>query len=140
LARISDQEIMKRADPDDANHDGISGRAAMLTDGGKQMLGRFGWRATQPSLAGQTSGAFSNDLGLSTDAHPEPWGDCTPVQNVCRQGPHGAGKGEVEIQKSIVDLLVAYLESLPPPAPVDTTAPDTARGEKLFSSVGCALC
>jgi CxxC motif-containing protein (DUF1111 family) len=140
LAQVSDQEILKRADPDDANHDGISGRAAMLTEGGKNVLGRFGWRATQASLAEQASAAFRNDLGLSTDAHPEPWGDCTPIENVCRAGPHGAQKGEVEIQKSIVDLIVAYLESLPAPAAVDTTATDVARGEKLFASVGCALC
>ena len=140
LAQISDQEIFKRADPDDANHDGISGRAAMLTEGGKHVLGRFGWRAAQGTLAEQTSAAFSNDLGLSTNMHPEPWGDCTPIQNVCRAGPHGAEKGDVEIQKSIVNLIVAYLESLPAPAAVDTSATDVARGEKLFASVGCALC
>jgi len=140
LAQIPDREILKRAEPDDANKDGISGRAAMLTEGGKQVLGRFGWRATQVSLAAQTSAAFRNDLGLSTEAHPEPWGDCTPIQAVCRAGPHGAEKGELEIQKSIVDLIVAYLESLPAPARVDTRATDVARGERLFSSVGCALC
>ena len=53
LAQIPDQEILKRADPDDANKDGISGRASMLPEGGKQALGRFGWKATQTSLAAQ---------------------------------------------------------------------------------------
>ena len=140
LAQVSDQEILSRADPVDSNHDRISGRAAMLTEGGKRVLGRFGWRATQVSLAAQTSAAFRNDLGLSTDIQPDSWGDCTQIQAVCRQGPHGAEKGEVEIQKSIVDLIVAYLESLPAPAPADTTVAEVAQGEKLFSSVGCALC
>jgi CxxC motif-containing protein (DUF1111 family) len=140
LAQIPDQAILKRADPDDANHDGISGRAAMLSVNGRQVLGRFGWKATQVSLAAQTSMAFHNDLGLSTEALPEPWGDCTPIQNVCRAGPHGAGKGEVEIPKSIVDLIVAYLESLPAPAPVDTKLRDVAQGQRVFFSIGCALC
>ena len=140
LAQIPDQDIMKRADPDDANRDGISGRAAMLSVDGKQVLGRFGWKATQVSLAAQTSMAFHNDLGLSTEAQPDPWGDCTPTQNVCRAGPHGAEKGEVEIPKSIVDLIVAYLESLPAPAAVDTKPVDVAQGQRIFNNVGCALC
>ena len=140
LAQIPDQDIIKRADPDDANRDGISGRAAMFSVGGKQVLGRFGWKATQVSLAAQTSMAFHNDLGLSTEAQPEPWGDCTPTENVCRAGPHGAEKGEVEIPKSIVDLIVAYLESLPAPAAADTKLTDVAQGQRIFNSVGCALC
>ena len=140
LAQIPEQEILKRADPDDANKDGISGRAAMISAGGKQVLGRFGWKATQISLASQASAAFRNDIGLSTEAHPEPWGDCTAIQNVCRAGPHGAEKGEVEIPKSIVDLIVAYLESLPAPAPVDSKQADVAQGQRVFFTIGCALC
>jgi CxxC motif-containing protein (DUF1111 family) len=140
LGQISDREILKRADPNDANHDGISGRAAMLTEGGKKVLGRFGWKATQASLGEQASMAFHNDLGLSTDSHPEPWGDCTPAESACRNAPHGAAKGEVEIPKTIVNLIVDYLESLPPPAPVDAKQPDVAQGEAVFNRVGCAAC
>jgi CxxC motif-containing protein (DUF1111 family) len=139
LAQLTDQEILNRADPDDANGDGISGRAATLTVGGRQRLGRFGWKATQVDLAGQTAMAFRNDLGLSTNAHPEPWGDCTPDQRACREAPHG-GEGGVEIPRQLVDLIVAYLESLPAPAPVDTTQADIARGEEVFNRIGCALC
>jgi CxxC motif-containing protein (DUF1111 family) len=140
LAQIPDQEILKRADPDDANKDGISGRASMVSENGKQALGRFGWRATQTSLAAQASMAFHIDIGLSTDAHPDPWGDCTAVQSTCRAGPHGATKGEVEIPKSIVDLIVTYLESLPAPAPVDTMQAEVEHGQRIFFTIGCALC
>ena len=140
LAQIPDQEIMKRADPDDANKDGISGRAPMISENGKQVLGRFGWRAAQASLAAQASMAFHIDMGLSTDAHPEPWGDCTAIQSACRAGPHGAAKGEVEIPQSVVDLIVAYLESLPAPAAVDTKQAEVEHGQKIFFTIGCALC
>jgi CxxC motif-containing protein (DUF1111 family) len=139
LARLTDQEILKRADPLDMNSDGISGRAATLTVDGRLRLGRFGWKATQLDLAGQTATAFRNDLGLSTPAHPDPWGDCTPTQRACREAPHGTDNG-VEIPKSIVDLIVAYLESLPAPAPVDPRQPEIAQGEAVFSRIGCALC
>src|SRR5262245_59767567 len=46
LARLTDQEILKRADAFDMNSDGISGRAAILTIAGRQRPGRFGWKAT----------------------------------------------------------------------------------------------
>ncbi len=140
LAQVPEQEILKRADPDDANHDGISGRAARLTVGGRQAIGRFGWKATQPDLAAQTSMAFYNDMGLSTDAHPEPWGDCTKAQTACRAAPHGAEGEGVEIPKSIVDLIVGYLASLPAPAVVDTTPAELARGQAVFDRIGCAAC
>jgi CxxC motif-containing protein (DUF1111 family) len=140
LAQIPDKEILSHADPDDANHDGISGRAAQLAIGGKQALGRFGWKATQPDLAAQTSMAFLNDMGLSTDAHPEPWGDCTKVQSACRSAPHGAEDDGIEIPKSVVDLIVEYLASLPAPAPVDAKPADVAQGQAVFNRVGCASC
>src|SRR5262245_46346002 len=105
LAQLTDQEISKRADPDDANGDGISGRAATLTIRGKQVLGRCGWKATQQDLAAQTSMAFHNDMGLSTEAHPEPWGECTPRQVACRAAPQG-GEDGVEIPRTIVNLIV----------------------------------
>ena len=139
LAQVTEQEILKRADPEDKDRDGISGRAAAMPVGGTQRIGRFGWKATQVDLAGQTSMAFFNDIGLSTDAHPEPWGDCTQVQLACRAAPHGAEEG-AEIPKSIVDLIVAYLESLPAPTPVDTTEADVARGQAIFNRIGCAAC
>jgi len=140
LAQIPDREILKRADPYDSNLDGISGRAARLTVGGKQVIGRFGWKATQPDLAAQTSMAFLSDMGLSTEAHPQPWGDCTPTQRVCLAGPHGAEANGVEIPKSVVDLIVAYLTSLPAPAPVDAKPADVAQGQRIFFTIGCALC
>jgi CxxC motif-containing protein (DUF1111 family) len=140
LGQIPEREILKRADPDDANRDGISGRAARIPNSRKQVLGRFGWKAAQPDLAAQTSAAFLSDMGLSTEAHPQPWGDCTPTQRACRAGPHGAGADGVEIPKSVVDLIVKYLESLPAPVPADAKFADVAPGKTVFDRIGCALC
>jgi CxxC motif-containing protein (DUF1111 family) len=138
LSQLTDEEILKRADPNDADRDGISGRAATVDIGGKQQVGRFGWRAAQPDLVGQASMAFSNDMGLATDSRPEPWGDCTPQQRACREAPHGAEKSAAEIPKSLVDLIVAHLKALP--APTNPNQPDLARGETIFNRIGCALC
>ena len=135
LAQIPDSEILKRADSEDANHDGVAGRAPWLYVNGRRVLGRFGWRATQPGLAAQTAMAFSRDIGLSTRLHPEPWGDCTPLQRACRAGPHGAEDGVPEVADAMLDMVVAYVASLPPPAPAKPSP-----GEKIFAQIGCATC
>jgi CxxC motif-containing protein (DUF1111 family) len=135
LAQIPDSEILRRADSDDANHDGIAGRAPWLTVDGKRVLGRFGWKATQPGLTVQTAMAFSRDIGLSTRLDPAPWGDCTQTERACRAGPHGAEKGEAEVADMLLDLVSNYVAALPPPPPAKPGA-----GEKLFTDTGCAAC
>ena len=136
LDQIPDDEILRLADPDDANRDGVSGRAAWLDNGrGGRALGRFGWRAAQASLTSQTEAAFANDLGMSTTGQPAPWGECTEAQTGCRAAPHGAMAGEVEIPDSLRDRIVAFLK-----ADVQVTPAPHTRGADLFEAVGCAAC
>src|SRR4051812_33883909 len=42
LARVPDREILKNADSEDANHDGVAGRLAWVVVDDKRLLGRFG--------------------------------------------------------------------------------------------------
>jgi CxxC motif-containing protein (DUF1111 family) len=79
--------------------------------------------------------AFSRDIGLSTRLHPEPWGDCTPAERACRAGPHGAENGAPEVADVMLDMIVAYVASLPPPAPAKPSP-----GAKIFAQTGCAAC
>jgi CxxC motif-containing protein (DUF1111 family) len=135
LARVPDHEILKNADSEDANHDGIAGRAAWVIVDGKRRLGRFGWKSASPDLPSQIAAALSRDIGISTNLRPEPWGDCTAAQRACRAGPHGAAKGDPEIPEALLDLVVAYVGSLSaPPPPKDTL------GQKLFADAGCSAC
>ncbi|HEY9215105.1 MAG TPA: di-heme oxidoredictase family protein, partial [Ancylobacter sp.] len=137
LELVEDETILALEDPDDRNSDGVRGRARRLNvpEGGST-VGRFGWKASHPTLAGQTSEAFSLDLGLSTPLRPEPWGDCTGAQEACRNAPHGRdAEGEPEISDAIVQRIVAYLQGLKVPG----SEPDR-RGAKLFAATGCAAC
>ena len=70
IEAIPDSAIMALADPLDADGDGISGRAQRVRDAstGRTVLGRFGWKAAQPSLAGQSATALLVDLGVNGDA------------------------------------------------------------------------
>jgi CxxC motif-containing protein (DUF1111 family) len=126
------------ADPSDKNEDGVGGRPAWLTDAqGHRVLGRFGWKATQPDLQSQIQIAFSRDIGLSTPGRPEPWGECTETEKACRNAPQGADPSGVEIDGTLVQLIANYLDRLQP-APAPEHEPE--RGAKLFAQTGCAEC
>ena len=134
LAALDPALIIRNADPEDKNNDGISGRVHWLVDAqGKKQLGRFGWRGGHMSLKSQSAEAFLIDLGLSTSLYPSPAGECTRTQTDCLEGPHG--DASVEIPDSLLDLITAYLENLPVP-----TAEDDPEGEAIFATIGCASC
>ncbi|MFD2141411.1 di-heme oxidoredictase family protein [Ancylobacter oerskovii] len=137
LEQVPDAAILALEDPDDRDGDGVRGRARRFdTPEGGSRIGRFGWKASHPTLAGQTAEAFALDLGLSTPLRMEPWGDCTEAQAACRAAPHGRDReGEPEISAAIVERIVAYLRGLKVPAP----EPDAA-GARLFAAAGCAAC
>ena len=83
LDAVAESTILERADPDDLNGDGISGRAALVTDPvtGQIRLGRFGYKAGAFSLAHQVASALNTDIGVMTRMLPNP--DCGSRQSAC---------------------------------------------------------
>ncbi|MGE0715603.1 MAG: di-heme oxidoredictase family protein [Alphaproteobacteria bacterium] len=139
---IPEAAIAALADPDDRDGDGISGRMNRVADpaAGGSRLGRFGWKAGQPSLDGQLADAFALDMGLSTPAVPAPWGDCTMAQPACRAAPHGAAGSSPEVAPAMFDLLLLHVRHLAVPARRDVGAPEVLAGKRLFQTAGCAAC
>lgn len=144
LEAIPAADILALADPDDADGDGISGRASVVWSAqfDRPMLGRFGWKAGEPTLREQAAGAFSGDMGLSTPLDPAVWGDCTAAQAACRAAPHGgqAEQGGFEVDDAALDLVAFYSANLAVPARRDVGDPQTLRGKALFHEAGCAAC
>jgi CxxC motif-containing protein (DUF1111 family) len=139
LEAIPADEILAREDPDDADADGISGRANRVGD----QLGRFGLKAGQPSLRDQSAQAFFADMGLSTDLHPDPWGDCTAAQPACVTAPHGQEPGTrdgLEVDRESLDLVTYYARNLGVPARRKLDDPATLRGKEIFHSLNCVGC
>lgn len=133
LERIDDAAIAALADPGDSDGDGISGRMRRVDDGaGATAAGRFGHKASSPSLVTQTAAAAAIDLGLSSRQHPLPYGDCTTSQVLCRKA---AGSDAAELSSAAIGLIAAYVGALAVKAPVAAPA-DLA----LFRSAGCAAC
>ena len=112
LEAIPEREILARADPHDANGDGISGRPQYVPgpSAKKRVLGRFGWKAAQPSLYDQSATALCNDLGATRATRAE--------------------------LKSLAD----YLRALAVPARRLSGNPVVRQGERLFASIGCGGC
>ncbi|WP_457090904.1 di-heme oxidoredictase family protein [Microvirga sp. P5_D2] len=139
LEAVPDAAILERADADDRNGDGISGRANMVAmHDGAYRIGRFGWKASAASLSSMTETAFSLDIGLSTPGLPAPWGDCSRMQSECRAAPHGGNESEPEITVELVAMIRDYLASVAPP--MRTNGAMDSAGERLFVAIGCAAC
>ncbi|HMS51319.1 MAG TPA: di-heme oxidoredictase family protein, partial [Chitinophagales bacterium] len=64
---ISESDILALADPNDADGNGISGKANYVWDEKNQIktIGRFGWKAGQPNLLQQTAAAANQDMGVT---------------------------------------------------------------------------
>jgi CxxC motif-containing protein (DUF1111 family) len=77
LEAIDANDILKLADPDDRDGDGISGRAHAVHEGDRHEIGRFGWKANSARLDSQIQTAFAQDIGLSVTRFPDGAGDCT---------------------------------------------------------------
>jgi len=141
---IHPADILANADPEDLDGDGISGRVSMVRDPktGALVPGRFGWKASEPSLRSQNAAAFSSDIGISTSLHPTPSGDCTAMQIACLAMPNGvqANLGSTEAPDPVLDLVTFYTANLAVPRRRDVADPEILRGKELFYAAGCVTC
>ncbi|OCX96598.1 MAG: thiol oxidoreductase [Pseudomonas sp. K35] len=137
LEAIPEEALLANADPDDRNGDGISGRPNRVFDqtSRQTVIGRFGWKAGQPSLNQQNADAFFNDMGLSTSLLSG--SSCTDRQTECRAMPDG---GEPEVSDDILAQVLFYTRNLGVPARRNVDAPQVLAGKTLFHRAGCQSC
>jgi len=131
LEAVPESTVLAVADPDDTDHDGISGRPNRI--GGR--LGRFGWKASQVTVLDQTAGAYHEDMGITSPVHPEE--NCPGPQVECRRAPSG---GRPEISAERLAAVALYAATLAVPEPADPQDEAVAAGRALFEQVGCAGC
>lgn len=137
LEALSEADIVARADPQDADGDGISGRPNRVWDAARQavVLGRFGWKANQPSLHQQVSDAAAGDIGITSSAHPAD--ACMPAQKACLAARDG---GQPEMSDEFLNKLVLYSRALAVPNRRRAEDPAVRHGETLFGQAGCGAC
>jgi CxxC motif-containing protein (DUF1111 family) len=137
LEAVPEATITARADPDDADGDGISGRPNQVWDAvaGRTVVGRFGWKANVATVEQQVAGAFVGDIGVTSRLQPEQ--NCPPAQAACQAAPDG---GRPELDDHKLQRVTFYARTLAVPARRPTASGDLRRGAELFEEVGCASC
>jgi CxxC motif-containing protein (DUF1111 family) len=141
LEAVPDESILAMSDPDDRDGDGISGRAHLVRQApgdaanGPRKVGRFGWKASQPTIEAQVMAALHEDMGITSDAHPAE--AITPAQ---RAAIDYASGGDPEIDAHRVGRIAHYVRALAVPAQRDSADPAVLEGKRAFLSIGCAAC
>lgn len=134
---IAAKDILKLEDVDDKNIDGISGRANFVwsEDLKRKALGRFGWKANQPSTRQQNAGAFAGDIGITSPLFAN--SNCTSAQKVCAEAP---GSAHPEITEETLREITIYTNTLAVPARRQIDDPVVVKGEKVFKDLSCHGC
>jgi CxxC motif-containing protein (DUF1111 family) len=131
LDAVPDSEILAYADPDDRDHDGISGRPNRFFDG---RLGRFGRKALVPALREFNEGALAAEQGVTTPA--------VPTEETVGGQPLPAGvdpAADPELSAAATDALDAFVRLLAPPSP-QRASRQARAGRDAFGRVGCTGC
>ncbi len=144
LEATAPEDIIARADPDDADGDGISGTAKYIWSRANErvMLARFGWKAGNATIADQSSDAMAGDIGVSNPLFPSHSGDCTANQQTCLDAPAGVGGagGDLEASAEVMEKIFFYSSHLAVPARRNIDDPQVLRGKQLFYEANCTAC
>ncbi len=137
LEAISEERLNELSDPDDLDGDGISGRTNLVWDAeaGQSVVGRFGWKAEQPTVRQQVAGAFLGDVGITSPIFENE--NCTDVQTECAEAPRG---GAHNIEELLLSRVVNYSMLLAVPSRQDYKGDDVLHGKALFAEAGCESC
>ncbi len=135
LEAIPESALLANADPEDRDSDGVSGRPNWLGPKGTAPLGRFGWKANQPSLEAQDAGALLGDMGVTSPLHKN--AECRQGQTACQKA---FSLKDTEI--SLLDLkrLTDYMKLLAVPKRREFSDPEVILGDKVFRQVQCHVC
>ena len=116
---------------------GFNGRLNYVWDEVNQRmaLGRFGWKANQPSLRQQVAAAALNDMGVTSSLFPKQ--NCPEVQTLCRKEVPG---NDPELSDAAWDDFEMLMLGLGVPATRSMNDPAVQRGAALFEQLQCAVC
>lgn len=141
LEAIPESAILAQEDELDRDGDGISGKANRVWDvvNQKKSIGRFGWKANQPSIEQQVSGAFLGDIGITSKYNTQE--NCPQVQVDCQNSVHGNDSNEAyELDDQALAQVVFYVRTLAIPQARIQDEVLFEEGQELFTQIGCAKC
>lgn len=136
LEAIPEADILANADPDDRDGNGISGRPNQVGHPTKPgaWLGRFGWKAGQPSVEAQNAAAFVGDIGVTSPLFVSE--GCPGPQTSCE----ARASDRVELSASRLEALTVFTVAAGVPERRNADSPAVLRGKLLFNRAGCGQC
>lgn len=137
LETISDESILRHADPMDANNDGISGKVNYVYNYVTQQphaIGRFGLKAGSPDAKTQVAKALNQDMGLTTSVFKKKSAaGQTQMSAAFLQQPY-------DIHDTVLQALTFYVKTLAVPARRNVNDAVVKSGQQLFKNAGCISC
>ncbi|MGB1042378.1 MAG: di-heme oxidoredictase family protein [Tenacibaculum sp.] len=137
---LTEESILTNADPNDTDNDGISGKANYVWNvkENKLTIGKFGWKANQPTLDQQIAGAFNGDMGLTTSIFPDencPDGvDCSKLFNGNNPGDN------VEVPDTQFSKISLYMAAISVPKRRNFKEQNVLNGKQIFRDLKCVSC
>ena len=137
IEAVDAEEIIRRADPDDRNHDGISGRVTLAEDeegSGEVLVGRFGKKGQAPTLLDFITDAFIYEQGITSEDEPD-------EQLVAGEPlPDGVDPApDPEITEEDLADAVKFVQLLAPPG-LPSLSRTQQAGREIFRDIGCSSC
>lgn len=134
LESIDETSILAEADENDANGDGISGRPNYGFDETSQTakLGRFGWKAAQPTIIQQSAGAYVEDMGITNMIFKN--------ESSIGEPQFPAGQHGYELGDSTLYATAYYIKSLAVPGRRNASDATVKSGKNTFNTIGCVKC
>lgn len=134
LEAIPDATILSFEDPFDANGDGISGRANYVWNikENRKTLGRFGWKANNPSVLQQVAAAYNEDIGITNFLFPQ--------ESSYGQTQYTYYYNQHDLSDSLVYAATFYTKTLAVPARRNIKDPEVVRGKQIFFDAKCTSC
>ena len=134
LEAVAEETILMNADEADMNGDGISGKAnyAWNAESGQMEVGRFGWKASTPTLLQQSAGAYNEDMGVTTPYFP--------LEHCHGNTGCDTLANDPEVDDEILQTVGFYVQTLGVPARRNTDNPSVIQGKKIFAEIGCNGC
>jgi CxxC motif-containing protein (DUF1111 family) len=140
---IPDESLLALEDPIDRNRDGVSGRAAIVTDvaSGQRRVGRFGWKAQHATLLTFGADAYRNEMGITNDLFATELAVGVPADRmrVCDLIPEVEDQRDPRTGRRGIDNFASFMKFLAPlgRGPIGEAA---RVGEQVFGAIGCAAC
>ncbi len=99
---------------------------------GTSRLGRFSWKANNPTLFQQTFGAYQQDIGVTNPV--------LSTESASGQVQDDGFPDDPEINADTLNVATFYVQTLVIPARREVNAPQVLRGEELFFVARYAAC